>query len=270
MIPRRIYMQLSMELKTQKIEDTDVVIYTDGSVGESNKNGGAGCIINWPATPEPQVIKEPCGLACSSYRAEMMALCSALQSVCESHANLPRECSIWMFTDSESTIRCIQGGPGVQDSKLADEIWKLLTQLSSNHKIYLQWIPGHKDIEGNEAADAVAKEAAQMEQVDVALDFLTVKSAVKGHFRKRWREEVAAQKGIYSQAGIHRPPALPSHISRKDEVTIHQIRTGRTPLVRSCWARYASKPDEERLCQNGCNVKETVQHLIWDCPLYST
>ena len=108
-----------------------------------------------------------------------------------------------------------------------------------------------------------------MEQIDVALDFLTVKSAVKGHFRKRWRAEVAAQKGIYSQAGVHRPPALPSHISRKDEVTIHQIRTGRTPLVRSCWARYASKPEEERLCQNGCDVKETVQHLSWDCPMYS-
>ena len=62
----------------------------------------------------------------------------------------------------------------------------------------MQWIPGHKDIEGNEAADLVAKEAAKLEQENAALDFNTMKAAIKRHFRRIWREAVLARVGIYS------------------------------------------------------------------------
>ena len=199
----------------------------------------------------------------------MMALHSALSALHEASTKLPPASQIWIFTDSESTVKRIQGGPGVQTAKLADDVWNLLTKLSRSYKITLQWIPGHKDIDGNEQADVVAKEAAKLAQTDVKLDYLTMKTAIKGHFRSKWRAEVAAQKGIYSQANVAVPPALPNYITRKEEVTIHQIRTGKSPLVRSCWARYAKKPEEERYCQNGCNAKETVRHLFWDCPAYT-
>ena len=255
----------------QQVHPSDVVVYSDGSVGANNNNGGAGCIIYWPADmhTEPQVNKEACGRKCSSYIAELKAIDSALTSIEEKIANLPTNSSIWIFTDSESTIKRLQGGPGAQTTKLADRVWMLLSHVSESHNTTLQWIPGHMDIEGNEAADRVAKEASHLEQKDIALDFLTIKSAVKRHFKQRWRAMVVAQEGIYSDALKSKLPATPSHISRKEEVTIHQLRTEKSPLVRSCWARYANKPEEKRLCPNGCNAKEDVKHLFWDCPLYS-
>ena len=119
------------------------------------------------------------------------------------------------------------------------------------------------------STDVVAKEASSLDQADVPLDFLTVKTAVKAHFRKVWRSEVAATKGIYAQAGTLKPPVFPSKITRKEETTIRQLRTGTSPLVRGNWARYAGKTDEERLCPHGCNTVETVEHLFWNCPLYT-
>ena len=116
----------------------------------------------------------------------------------------------------------------------------------------MQWIPGHKDIAGNEAADMLAKSAAQMSQENSTLDFLTVKAAVKLHIRRKWREAVLAKEGIYSEAKVRKPPALPDDATRKQETTIRQLRTGASPLARGNWANYAGRPEEEKLCPNGC------------------
>ena len=183
---------------------------------------------------EPHVSKVLCGTKCSSYIAELKAIDSALTIIDTNITSIPTNSSVWIFTDSESTIKRLPGGPGAQTTTLADGVWRSLSHVSEQHTIRIQWIPGHMDIEGNEAADCVAKEATQLEQTDVALDFLTVKAAVKRHISQRWRAMVAAQTGIYSDACKSKPPATPSNISRKDEITIHQLRTGRSPLVRSC------------------------------------
>ena len=79
-------------------------------------------------------------------------------------AVLLQESKIWIFTDSESAVKRLEAGPGAQTDSLADEVWSHLGALAERRAIRLQWIPGHKDIEGNEAADLVAKEAAKLEQ----------------------------------------------------------------------------------------------------------
>ena len=84
-------------------------------------------------------------------------------------------------------------------------------------------MPGHAEIQGNEEADIVAKEASNLDQTEVPLDFSTVKTAVKGHFRRKWREEVAATQGIYAQAEIKKPPPFPNGIPRDVETKIHQL-----------------------------------------------
>ena len=96
-----------------------------------------------------------------------------------------------------------------------------------------------------------------------------MKAAIKCNFRKIWSEAVLARVGIYSEAKVSKPPAQLRNVTRKEEVTIHQLRTGTSPLVRGCWARYAQRPEAERLCPNGCNIVEDVAHLFWDCPYYA-
>ena len=92
------------------IGEEDTVVFTDGSVAANNKNGGAGCTIKLPSVPEPHIIKEPCGTVCSSYRAEMSAVYHALNYIIDSKDSIPENSTIWMFTDSESTIRRLPTG----------------------------------------------------------------------------------------------------------------------------------------------------------------
>ena len=190
-------------------------------------------MIKWPRCPTQQEFSIPCGRICTSYRAELAALRKALDMIAD-NSSLTAPCSIWIFTDSESAVERLQQGPGAQVESLAQEVWKLISSISIKHRVILQWIPGHKDLEGNEAADVNAKEGSKMDQHNIVINFQTIKAAIKQHVRRKWREAVLARKGIYSKAKITDPPALPSHISRKEETTIHQLRTGVSPLVRSC------------------------------------
>ena len=213
-----------------------MVSYTDGSVGENNSCGGAGAVTTWPGG-ETSIIRVACGSKCGSYRAELTALEKATAEILEKSPTLHAESVIWIFTDSESAVERLKAGPGAQTDSTADHVWLNINSLAKHHNITIQWIPGHKDIEGNEAADKAAKEASQLDQQDVALDFNTMKSTIKRHFRKKWSEAVLGREGIYSAANISKPPAQLANVTRKDEVTIHQLRTGTSPLVRSNWAR---------------------------------
>ncbi|KAJ7124373.1 hypothetical protein C8R44DRAFT_585344, partial [Mycena epipterygia] len=58
-------------------------------------------------------------------------------------------------------------------------------------KLHIAWIPGHQDVEGNEAVDAEAKRAAQGESSDLphtlcALHYLPISiAAMKATHKKR-------------------------------------------------------------------------------------
>ena len=56
------------------IPDGDMVVYTDGSVGADNRNGGAAGFIKWPHAAETKEFMIPCGSRCTSYRAELAAM----------------------------------------------------------------------------------------------------------------------------------------------------------------------------------------------------
>ena len=73
---------------------------------------------------------------------------------------------------------------------------------------------------------------------------------------------------FYNRVTNSSPNALPSGVSRKEEVTIHQLRTGKSPLAAHCLAKYRSLPDTKGMCLAGCNTKETVEHLL-TCPIYA-
>ena len=52
------------------------------------------------------------------------------------------------------------------------------------------------------------------------------------------------------------------NMTRTDEVTIHQLRTGKIPLAAHCLAKYKGLTEEKGFCLQGCKEKETVEHLL--------
>ena len=178
------------------------------------------------------------------------------------------------------------------NSLTSNNLWNLLT--NGNIDVSMQWVPGHKNVAGNEKADIAAKEATKLDQSLVPIDLQTAKSATRRWMRdeckKDWRviddslkantkDEETLKKAHYvkcmnpakcKDSGSATKKKTPS-LSRRDEVLIYQLRLGKSPIVRSCLATYDNQRGDKQFCKNeGCvNVKENVEHLLIKCPTYS-
>ena len=71
--------------------------------------------------------------------------------------------NVYVFTDNQSTIQTIQS-PKQQSGqyiiKLILDIIDKIHEAKPACNIHIEWVPGHKDIKGNEQADQAAKTAA--------------------------------------------------------------------------------------------------------------
>ncbi len=70
--------------------------------------------------------------------------------------------NVYIFTDNQSAIQTIES-PKQQSGQYIIEL--ILNAIDKIHEckptcdIHIEWVPGHKDIEGNEHADQAAKAA---------------------------------------------------------------------------------------------------------------
>ena len=69
------------------------------------------------------------------------------------------KCNISFFIDSQAAIKALKTG-NIR-SKVVSSCHKELLALREQHNINLCWMPGHKNILGNEKADELAKRGAQ-------------------------------------------------------------------------------------------------------------
>ncbi|XP_043199156.1 uncharacterized protein LOC122368902 [Amphibalanus amphitrite] len=146
-------------------------VWTDGSATDGVLNGGAGALIVWP-DGEERSVRAPAGRLCSSFRAEMVALQTALSFLLENplHADDP----VVICTDSQSALAALREGPAAQHSPLGGAIWRALRGLTAgDRQVHLQWVPSHCGLEGNERADSIAKEASNLAQDQAPIDVQT-------------------------------------------------------------------------------------------------
>ena len=128
----------------------------------------------------------PCGQYCSNYTAEIKAMGKAVAIL---HSNFtdkaPHPDNIVIFTDSLSALQDLENiyqKTNTEITTLAAKIDKLLSEF--NIQLTLQWIPGHIGIQGNEAADKLAKEEASKEQPDKPLDMQTTKQILRNNSKE--------------------------------------------------------------------------------------
>jgi ribonuclease HI len=207
------------------------------------------------------------------FAAELEAIQLAISHI---KFNLRRYNECRIFSDSQAALKAIikpqrQTGQAIIKAILdgVDQIHALYPEFN----IQLEWIPGHKDIQGNEEADQAAKAAATP---STAPPITRMKSAqnrsIQSMAKTKWETEwkTGKEKAIRLRNMSQHPntttgPKLYGALQqRKHVVLITRLRTGHCRLNEYLY-RFNKIDTPECECGAG---KETVDHFLLNCELY--
>jgi hypothetical protein len=152
----------------------------------------------------------------------------------------------------------------------------------------VRWISSHSEVKGNEAADKLAKEAAQgrsnrreelphLLRAAIPVSVLAAKQKFQVNLNRRWVKmwEASPRKERFARID----PEFPFNkfrkklfkLSRNQSSLVMQLRTGHIPL--NFYLRRIGKADSDK-CQK-CNelpgalqATETIGHFLFDCQAY--
>ncbi|GFW73462.1 gag-pol [Trichonephila clavipes] len=143
--------QLALKV-ISNIPNGSLLMYTDGNMNKHFRYGNGFYIKSQNYSSH---IKLRNSDGCSVFRSEPIVIDSCLKDT----LSFPGRHSVWIFSDSRSTIQHLSNWHKVGD-RTRVAILEKLKHLSSSREIHLQWVPSHVNIGGNNIADSLAKEDA--------------------------------------------------------------------------------------------------------------
>ena len=227
----------------QQLPPADIEIYTDGSATAGTENGGAGVVI-WEGSGEAEKIKTPAGKFTSSYQTELHALNTALEHLERNLSRYTTPKIIRLCSDSQSALLRLAEGHANQTERLPNEVWTRLKRIARKHRVDLQWVPGHAGIPGNEIADEVAKQAAELNQGSVPINLNAAKAQLKRHLGREWAESNRGTR-YYSIVGSKKVPLGDKiGLNREEGVAVSRLRTNNSLALRAYRTKIQLEDDD--------------------------
>jgi ribonuclease HI len=229
------------------------IIYTDGSAANGLYNGGSAAVITTGDIENPEVVEtlmEKGRRITSSYETELTALHMAANWL---NTNA-KEDEVAICTDSYAAVTALDSSR--MKSQDLIEVVSVLSQRPG--RTFVQWVPGHTGLPGNELADAAANAAASSDAApDPAITMKTATAAINRHYKDqidpKWAE-------IYKKGFDKGTEAL----TRKEAVLLAQIRSGHCTK----FAAYKAviSPGHDPICPRCKEGPETRSHWLLECP----
>ena len=130
---------------------------------------GVGWVLYWKGL-ERRSGREGMGKLAEVYDAKMLALLKGLETVIEFQQETPnanrRHMRIILFTDNTASVMAITKEDPRSSQQISQKfVETAIAFLNMNKRVTIEisWVPGHMGIEGNDRADALAKEATGLE-----------------------------------------------------------------------------------------------------------
>ncbi|GFU32216.1 RNase H domain-containing protein [Trichonephila clavipes] len=150
---------------------------------------------------------------CSVFRSELIAISGALNSYKD---------SIWILTDSRSSIQYLKSWPKIMDSTGLD-IFSKLVRLGQRKQVCLQWIPSHVGVPGNEAADELAGRGCDPPNPSSAvLTHMKIHSFQRNKMNLTWRNPPAHHWYAAKSHGL----SIQCRSSRAHQTALAHFRSG--------------------------------------------
>lgn len=230
-------------------------IFTDGSKQQT----GVGAAMHSTPLNIHQGYKLPSGT--SIYTAEAFAIRQALIHIKQNNLN-----NIVILSDSQS-VQSVNIDP--YESWYITNIKQLFYNLNQNN-IYLAWIPGHKNIKGNEQADALAKEAATSGlNFRLLIPTTDYKHYINSEIRLEWQRKWKEHSKLHARYYANIQPSIQRHawmernlLPRKITTLFIRLRMGtcRTP-------EYLYKTRQQNTPDCTCGQFGNINHVLLECPI---
>ena len=243
-------------------------IFTDGSkISNPVDSCGAGLIIRRSDTTEILNFRLPpdmCILAC-----ELFAIDQGLQYISTYDGS---ESNFIIYTDSLSSLLLLKGQKNLTYLAMVYRIYNRLTLLTGKGiQVVFQFIPGHKNIQGNELADHAANAAHDLEVLEINIPkedkTRAINASVLELWQKTWDETIRrTNKGLHlkqikTNIG-HWPWSY--HSNRAIETVLAKLRIGHANFREHSF-RFDLSPSP--FCD--CGRPENIDHILLNCPLYN-
>jgi hypothetical protein len=194
--------------------------------------------------------------------------------------------NVTILLDNQAAIRSMGRGKHHSGQHLvyaAQEELAELANLFPNIHITIAWIPGHCDVNGNEAADEVAKDAAlgfptplfnlaEVLRHRIPSSVAGLKATAKKEERKAWARDWRKGKERRNMAKFDRKPPsnvirrIYSNLDRSNASLVTQLRSQHIPLASYL---HQIKAIDSDLCLR-CFDPETADHFLLKCPCWDT
>jgi len=219
-------------------------MYSDGSVAD----GKSACAV---FSEQLKICYSLPGWS-SCFTAELNALCKAVNIASENP--LPTV----IFTDSLSSVRALTSTKPRRNHLISN----ILKNLSNNSEIFIEWIPSHVGIFGNEEADRLAKSCLNAPPSPNAL--ISKEDAyrlIDEFYQKEWIENWNNCRKNYRRDDMEINLCLNSTLTRREEICIARLHLRTCKLTHEHYYSNKNPP----ICAT-CQQRETLQHVLVSCP----
>ena len=185
--------------------------------------------------------------------------------------------NVHIFTNKQSSIQAIEPPKRQSEQYIIKSILDIIDKIYEiksicSRPVHIEWVSGHKDIDGNEQADQAAKTIATssttlLNIIMKSAQNRTIQSMVKTKWEIEWKmgkENARRLRSMSQHPHIFKEFKLYETLERKHVILISRLRTGHCHLN-----QYLHRFNIVETSECECGVeKETVEHYLLNCELY--